>query len=63
MSREYEVVCQSFPRDGCHLDARLLSVAYTGPLHVSTVALEGGQYCLPIALYGQGVVLTLRVET
>ena len=60
---EHEIVCRSLPGDGRHLDIRQLVMVCTNPLHVPTATIEGGQYCLPVALYGQSVVLTLRVET
>jgi hypothetical protein len=60
-NRAYKVVCRNFLGDRHHLDVRRLFMVYTDSLHILTIAFEAGQHCLPVALYGQGMVLTLRI--
>jgi len=63
MSRTYEVACRSFLGDCRNLDIWLLFMVYTSLSRILTATIEGGQYSLPVILYGQGMALTLRIET
>ncbi len=63
MSRTYQIVCQSFLGDYRNLDIWLLFMVYTGLSRILTATIEGGQYSLPVTPYGQGMAVTLRIET